>query len=204
MGFDQVLLLASACFVAMASPGPGVFAVVSRSMAIGSRRTMGFIGGMVLGDLVLLGLAMSGLAAVATVLGDVFQILTYLAAAYLIHLGVGCWRHATNAASLPSPSPSPSNARGFVGGFAITLSNPKTILFYMAFLPAFVDLSHLTLPDTVLVALVVGGVLFGVMTTYSVASATARALFRSPRALMILNRTAACLMVATGLFIAFR
>ncbi|MFD1625689.1 LysE family translocator [Azospirillum griseum] len=200
MGFDQVLLLASACFVAMASPGPGVFAVVSRSLAIGYRRNMPFIGGMVLGDLVLLGLAMSGLAAVASVLGDAFRILTYLAAGYLVYLGIGCWRHAADPAVLPSSS----NARGFASGVAITLSNPKTILFYMAFLPAFVDLFHLTLPDTMLVALVVGAVLFGVMTSYSIASASARALFRSPRALLILNRCAACLMVGTGLLIALR
>lgn len=200
---EQIVVLAMACLVFMGSPGPGVFAVVSRSLAFGYRRNLGFIGGMVLGDLVLLGLAVSGLATIAAAFGDAFRVLTLIAAAYLVYLGVNTWIVSGRGDGEPTVA-APSDLRGFVSGFTITLSNPKTILFYMAFLPAFVDLGHLSVTGMAIVAVVVGLVLSVVMLSYSFASSAARDLFRSRRAVLILNRGAACLMVAAGIVLAVR
>lgn len=207
MGLETYAILAAAFLVAMATPGPGVAAVVSRALAFGVRRNLAFIAGMVLGDLVLLGMAIAGLAALASAFEAVFLLLKYAAAGYLIYLGVRMWRAPADARELPDvPARSGRReaVRGFVGGLLLTLSNPKTILFYMALLPAFVDLAGLGLTEGLTIAALVVGILTAVMLAYAMASSQARRLFRSPRAVRALNRTTGSVMIGAGVAVATR
>lgn len=202
MSAGDLLLMAGACLYFMASPGPGVFAVVARSLAMGCRRNLGFIGGMVVGDLVLLALAIGGLAAVAQAFEGLFAVLRFAAAGYLIWLGIRTWRAPVTVAEMPPVEG--AQLRGFASGLAMTLSNPKTILFYMAFLPAFVDLTRVTATDAALMAGIIVVVLSGVLLAYSLAAARARHLFRSAKALKALNQGAGTLMIGAGVAVAAR
>lgn len=207
MSFEHFAILAVAFLVAMATPGPGVAAVVSRSMAFGVRRNLSFIAGMILGDLTLLAMAIAGLAALAAAFESLFQVLRFAAAGYLVYLGVRMWRDRGKGIDLPAPQSGErrrDTVRGFVGGLLLTLSNPKTILFYMALLPAFVDLTRLGLGDALIIAGLVAVILFAVMLAYAVASAQARRLFRSPRAITVLNRTTGGMMIGAGVAVATR
>lgn len=203
MSATDFLLMAGTCLYFMASPGPGVFAVVARSLAMGCRRNLGFIGGMVVGDLVLLALAIGGLAAVAHAFEGLFTVLRLAAAGYLIWLGIRTWRAPVTVADTLPPVEG-AQLRGFASGLAMTLSNPKTILFYMAFLPAFVDLTTVTATDAVLMAAIVVGVLSCVLLGYSLTASRARHLFRSARALKTLNQGAGTLMIGAGVAVAVR
>lgn len=203
MNATDFLLMAGTCLYFMASPGPGIFAVVAQSLAMGCRRNLGFIAGMVVGDLVLLALAIGGLAAVAHAFEGLFTVLRLAAAGYLIWFGIRTWR-APVAAVDTLPPVEGSQLRGFASGLAMTLSNPKTILFYMAFLPAFVDLTKVTASDAALMAAIVVSVLSCVLLGYSLAASRARQLFRSTRALKALNQGAGTLMISAGVAVATR
>ncbi|CAO3452979.1 hypothetical protein [Azospirillum argentinense] len=197
------LLMAGACLYFMATPGPGIFAVVARSLAVGWRRNLGFLAGIVVGDLVLLALALGGLAAVAHALEELFTLLRFAAAGYLVWLGIRTWRAPVTLGGDP-PEAEGAQLRGFASGLALTLSNPKTILFYMAFLPAFVDLTRVSATDAVLMAGIVVGVLSVVLLTYALAASRARHLFRSERAMKRLNQGAGTLMIGAGVAVATR
>lgn len=205
MTFQALIAFALACFVFMASPGPGVFATIARALAFGFKSTMPFILGIALGDLVYFLFAIFGLAFVANVMGDAFVVIRWAGAAYLIYLGVKAWRQKP---SLPGDSISDvargGEMRAFMGGLFLTLGNPKAILFYMTFLPTFVDLEHLTMADGSLMATIVVVVLLVVVCGYAAMAAKARRLFRTERNIRHLNRGAGSLMIGAGVFVALK
>ena len=203
MSIETIIALALASFVMMASPGPGTLATVGRGLAHGLGRTLSFILGIVAGDLVYLFLAIFGLAALANAYGEVFVIIRWAGAAYLIYLGVKAWR----APAVPLESVSVEAARpvrDFMGGLSLTLGNPKVILFYTAFLPTFIDLTTLKGTDITIIAVVVSGVLFFTLAGYAWLADRSRKTFRSKRAVRIMNRSAGTVMIGAGAVIATR
>lgn len=193
----SVIGLAGAMLVLAITPGPGVFATVARALASGVGHAAVVVLGIVTGDLFFLLLAIFGLATIAQWLGDLFSIVKYLGAAYLVWLGVQLWRAAPGAVRLKGVSEL-SWMTNFSSGLVITLGNPKVILFYLGFLPTFVDLTQLTSWDIAIVAAVVSVVLGGVLMGYAFAADRARAAFTSVRAERALNRGAGSVMIATG------
>lgn len=199
----SLVLFAAAMFVLAITPGPGVFATVARALASGLRHAAAVVAGIVIGDLLFLVAAVYGLAALAQVLGDLFAFVKYAGAAYLIWLGVGLWRappgkHAIRGVKELSWHSS------LVTGLVITLGNPKVILFYLGFLPTFVDLEQLSPHGVMLIAAVVAVVVGGVLLGYACGAARARRWFRSARAERVLNRGAGGIMIATGAVLASR
>jgi homoserine/homoserine lactone efflux protein len=121
--------------VLVITPGPIVTLVIATGAREGLRAALTTVVGTTLGNALLLAAIAFGLSWVVRNAATLFEILRWIGAAYLIWLGIQAWRHAgeTGAASLP---------RGHVHvwrGFAVALSNPKTIAFFTAFLPQFVD-----------------------------------------------------------------
>jgi threonine/homoserine/homoserine lactone efflux protein len=121
--------------VLVITPGPIVTLVIATGAREGMRAALTTVVGTTLGNALLLAAIAFGLSWVVRNAATLFEILRWIGAAYLIWLGIQAWRHAgeTGAASLP---------RGHVHvwrGFAVALSNPKTIAFFTAFLPQFVD-----------------------------------------------------------------
>ncbi|MCP3953528.1 MAG: LysE family translocator, partial [Desulfobacterales bacterium] len=97
-----------------------------------------------------------------------------------------------------------SGKQRFLGGLFITLGNPKAILFYVGFLPTFMDLGSLTTGDVLVVACLVTVVLALVMGVYAYFASRARTVFTKPRALRNLNRGAGTIMIGAGAVIATR
>jgi len=96
------------------------------------------------------------------------------------------------------------NSLSFLQGFLISASNPKVILFYIAFLPTFMDITALSHADIALASvLTVIALMIGLMTIAAFA-ASARRWFQSERAVKNLNRSAGSIMVSAGLFLASR
>ena len=198
---------AGAMFILAITPGPGVFATVARALASGFAHAAVVVLGIVLGDLLFLLLAIYGLAAVAQLLGGFFSLVKLGGAAYLVWLGMKLWRSksvATTATATATAIEETSWSANLISGLLITLGNPKVILFYLGFLPAFVDLTNLNTADVLIIAGVVSLVLGTTMLGYAYAAARARALFRSPEAKSLLNRTSGGVMIATGAVLATR
>ena len=192
-----VMALAGAMLVLAVTPGPGVFATVARALASGFSHAAIVVAGIVVGDLIFLLLAIYGLAIVAEVLGGLFSVVKYIGGAYLIWLGWKIWHSAGSPVQLKGVKELSWRAN-FLSGLVITLGNPKVILFYLGFLPTFVDLQQLTHMDVLTAATVVSVVLASVLLSYAYMASRARQLFAEERAAKRLNRTAGGVMMATG------
>lgn len=190
-------LFAGAMFALALTPGPGVFATVATALASGFSRAAMVALGIVAGDLLFLMAAVFGLGALAEWMGGLFTIVKWLSAAYLIWLGIKLWRSEPSDPEASNQATASAKA-SFTNGLFITLGNPKVILFYLGFLPAFVDLSSLTATDVTVIAVVVSLVLGATMLGYAYAASSARRLFQTPRAKNVLNRASGSVMIATG------
>lgn len=205
MSIQLLLALGAASFVWMVAPGPGVFATVARTMAFGFRSSLPFIAGIVLGDIVYLTFAIFGLAFIAGILGELFIAVRWAGAAYLIYLGVKAWRQPVRVFdTAAAPTVPRDGMRAFAGGLFLTLGNPKAIVFYLSFLPAFTNLAHITVADGLAIATTVLGVLACVLIGYALAASRVRRLFRTERAVRYINRGAGAVMIGAGCAIAVR
>lgn len=200
------LVFAIALSIAVATPGPGIFAVTSCAIGRGFRDAVALTCGIVVGDLIFFLLAALGMTALAHSMGDLFLYVKFAGAAYLVWLGVKLWRARVETA--PDGRPLPARQRGFwrnaLAGTALTLGNPKTIAFYAGLLPTFVDLEHLTAGDAALMMLIMLPVVGGIPTAYAYAAARARRFLNNPRRVRLMNRTAGTMMIGSGIAVAAR
>ena len=127
-----------ASFLLAVSPGPGVLYIVTRSLTQGRRFGLASVAGVALGNLGNAIGASIGLAAVFAVSALAFTVVKYLGAIYLVYLGVQAMRAPRVEGDAPVPAPV-SLARIFRDGFLVALLNPKTAIFFAAFLPQFMN-----------------------------------------------------------------
>ncbi len=155
---SSLMLFMTGAIVLLLIPGPAVLYILSRS--IGQGRPAGLVSamGIAVGSLFHVAAATLGLTALLVSSASAFQVVKYAGAAYLIYLGIRTLR--SSDPHLPEPSAGQRSLRGIFGqGVVVNLLNPKTALFFLAFLPQFVDpgRGHATLQILEL------GVLFSLM-----------------------------------------
>jgi threonine/homoserine/homoserine lactone efflux protein len=192
--------------LAVASPGPGVAAIVARSLSRGTQGAPAFIAGFLIGDLVWFTVAATGLAALAQSAYTVFVAVKYAGVAYLLYLSYRMW---TTAAKPPvadgdEVDPSQKPARLFLTTLSLTMGNPKTMVFFLALLPTVVKLETLTVGGFFEIATVICVVLPAVLGAYVYAAARARKFLQSPRAIRMVNRGGATAMAGAAVVIASR
>jgi homoserine/homoserine lactone efflux protein len=136
MALSVYLAFLAACIVVMIVPGPSVTLIVANSLRHGRRAGLLNVAGGQLGLAIVAAIALMGLASLIAAMGAWFAWVRLAGAAYLIWLG---WKLLT--ASGESADAAPRKPRGgfFVQGLAVALSNPKTLLFFGAFFPQFMD-----------------------------------------------------------------
>ncbi|WP_419797123.1 MAG: LysE family translocator [Terasakiella sp.] len=201
---ESALTFFLAIFIFGITPGPGVFAILARAMIDGSRACFMLSLGMVISDIVYLIAACLGLATIATHWGELFSIIRIVGAIYLFYLGWKMWTAPVNIDAAPTKGSKKGHGLSFLQGFLISASNPKVILFYIAFLPTFMDLSTLQANDILLACiLTLIGLMLGLMLIAGFAS-RARRLFTSQKAIKRLNRSAGSLMIGAGAFLLSR
>jgi threonine/homoserine/homoserine lactone efflux protein len=188
--------------LAVATPGPGVAAVLARSLVRGSRGAPAFIAGFLVGDLVWFTLAATGLAAIAERAQVVFVILKYAGAVYLLYLAWKLWTARPQPVEAREMLPTQSSSDLFLGSLALTLGNPKTMVFFLALLPSVVDLSALGVSGFLEIAMAIVVLLPLVLGCYVLAAARAREFFRSTRAIRALNRSAGTAMAGAAVAVA--
>jgi threonine/homoserine/homoserine lactone efflux protein len=202
MNVAALVLFGSTLLVAAASPGPGIAALVARVIGRGPDGAIAFAGGLILGDLVWLAVAILGLAVVAQTFHEVFLVIKYVGAAYLVYLAYRMWTAPVAPHDVAADRRREGRGRLFLAGLALTLGNPKVVAFYLALLPNLIDLTRvgfLGYVELASVSIVILTLVFGV---YIAAAARARALFRSPRALRLLNRAGGTMMAGAAVAVA--
>ena len=203
---DLITLLAFtiAYVVAVLVPGPGVAAIVARALGGGFWSAVPMVVGILLGDLVYLAFALFGLAAITTYFGPVFVVIRWAGALYLLYIAWKFWTAKPGAEQL-GPKRGESKLRTFASGFALTMGNPKTIVFYLALLPTVVPLDRpiTALGATELTTIVVV-VLLAIGSGYAALAALARELFTSAKAIRRMNKTAGAIMAGAAAFVVAR
>jgi len=200
----SVETFALAIFVFAITPGPGTFALLARALSSGAFACLPMTFGMAISDIIYLVLATFGLSAIAENYSGLFTAIRFIGAAYLLYLGWKMWTANVDTHFDKSNSKAKSWFSGFIQGFLISASNPKVILFYIAFLPTFIDLTTLTHKDIILVSFIT---LFALMTglmMVSIAASRVRQYLKSKSALKRLNQTAGSIMIGAGLFLVYR
>jgi threonine/homoserine/homoserine lactone efflux protein len=145
---SSLIAFVIASVVLAITPGPAVFYIVTRSLSQGRRAGLASVGGVALGNLGNSIGASVGLAALFAISSLAFWVVKYAGAAYLIYLGVKALRRPSETTEAPRPGSS-RPAVIFRDGFIVALLNPKTTLFFSAFLPQFLDQHSSTIVQSV-------------------------------------------------------
>jgi threonine/homoserine/homoserine lactone efflux protein len=192
--FAAFLLITS---IMVITPGPIVTLVIATGASQGLRAAFTTVVGTTLGNAILLTAIAFGLSFVLKHAATLFEILRWAGAAYLIWIGIQAWRHAGESSAAVAP-------RGHVHfwrGFAVALSNPKTIAFFTAFLPQFVDPS-LPVDRQLVVMCTVTVVLAACMDAgWAVAAGLGRAWFMTSWRAKLLGRLSGVALIGGGLWL---
>lgn len=197
MTLGTFLAFLAASGILLLIPGPTVLLVVSYALGQGLRTALPIAIGVALGDFTAMTLSMLGLGALLAASGAVFTLLKWLGAAYLIWLGVKLWRAGGRLDAAPKCDATPP-LRMLLHAFMVTALNPKSLTFFIAFLPQFLDrnadfLTQMLILEASFLALALGNVV-----GYALVASRARALMRNPRAVTFANRLGGSLLIGAG------
>lgn len=205
MSLYGLLVFSAVYFLAVASPGPGVAAVIARSLAKGTRGAPAFIAGFLIGDLIWFAFAATGLAALAQSAHAVFVVVKYAGAAYLLYLAYKLWTAPPAAVSdEPEMEAGQKPVQLFLGSLALTLANPKTMIFFLALLPTVVPLEQLTLLGFAEMVVAISFLLPLTLGAYVLLAARARRVFKSATAVRRINRGTGAAMACAAVAVATR
>ncbi|MDW6021802.1 LysE family translocator [Mesorhizobium sp. BAC0120] len=203
MSLTSLLIFAGALIVAAGSPGPSIAALVARIISRGWRDVLPFLAAMWVGEGIWLSLAVFGLAFVAQTFHYAFVVVKWIGVAYLAWLAWKMWTApvAVREGELPKND---SAAKLFFAGMAVTLGNPKIMMFYLALLPTIIDLNSVTVLGWAELTITMVLVLITVDVAWAAAASQARRLLRSAPAMKIANRISAGTMAGAAAAIAAR
>ncbi|CDZ55583.1 LysE family translocator [Neorhizobium galegae] len=202
MSLEHWLAFVAASSVLLAIPGPTILLVISYALSHGRKVASATVAGVALGDFTAMTASMLGLGALLATSAALFTVLKWVGAAYLIYLGIKLWRAPVSerAADLGEAEvTSVKPFKIFLHTYVVTALNPKSIVFFVAFLPQFLDLSQ-----PLFFQIVVFEVTFLVLATlnatlYGLLASMARNTIRKPKVQRIVNRTGGSLMIGAGL-----
>jgi len=200
MSLEHWLAFAVASQILLVIPGPTVLLVISYALGYGRRPAAAIVAGVALGDLTSITASMLGLGAILATSAEIFTVLRLAGGAYLIWLGIKLWRapvtaESDDAAAVPMARP----GRMFAHAYAVTALNPKSIVFFVAFVPQFLDAARPLGPQMALLAATFVGLATLNATLYALLAASARRTLRAPSARQAVNRVGATLLMAAGL-----
>ena len=201
MPIETWLAFVAASAVLLAIPGPTILLVISYALGHGRKIASATVAGVALGDFTAMTASMLGLGALLATSATLFTVLKWIGAAYLIYLGIKLWRAPASSrvtmeeGSVPSERP----FRIFLHTYVVTALNPKSIMFFVAFLPQFLDLTR-----PLFVQMAIFETTFLVLATlnatlYALLASLARNQIRKPQVQRIVNRTGGSLMIGAGL-----
>ena len=197
---QNLLAFALVSALLIAVPGPSVLFVVGRSLALGRRGGLLSVLGNAGGELVQIAGVALGLGVILAESVLLFTVVKFAGAAYLIYLGIQAVRHRRGSPAGPGPSRSATTRRILGEGFVVGASNPKSVVFFVAVLPQFVDHASGAIP----VQLALLGATFLAIalvsdSVWALAAGTARQWFaRSPRRVAAVTTTGGVMMIGLG------
>jgi len=120
-------------------PGPTIILVISQAVTHGRKSVVPLATGVVLGDFTAMTLSLLGLGAIMTASAALFSLFKWIGAIYLVYLGIKLWRANPNSSSIQHEKADASPRSLFKSSYIVTALNPKSIAFFVAFLPQFIS-----------------------------------------------------------------
>ena len=200
MDLLTLLSLMIATFVYAISPGPGLFAVLAISTRFGPIPAIWVSIGHTVGDIIYVALAMLALNALAEVINESMLYVKILGASYLIFIGYQQFR--SKGISFEPSSKKSSVIKLLIAGFVVGVTNPKTIIFYLSFLPIFIDLNNLTLNTEVQVIVAIGLTVFFVLSLANILGVRLRRYIENPDSIRRINQVTGVTMILDGASVA--
>ncbi len=193
------LAFVAATLVLLFIPGPTVTLVVGYAMARGRASAVATALGVALGDFTAMTLSLLGMGALLSASAALFTAVKLAGAAYLLYLGYKLWTAPVgDAADAAAPGQVSTHRQMLWHAFAVTALNPKSILFFVAFVPQFIDKSIAFGPQVAI--LVATFVVLAVVNAlaYALLAAQARTMLRRPSVLRVVNRTGGGILMGAG------
>jgi threonine/homoserine/homoserine lactone efflux protein len=198
MSIYGLLTFCAVYTLAVATPGPGIAAVIARSLAHGFKGAPAFVAGFIVGDLVWFAIAATGLAALAKTAETVFVGIKWAGVAYLLYLAWKLWTAPAERVAVVEGDQRQHGWRAFAASLMLTLANPKAILFFLALLPTVVDLTTMNALSFIEISLAIVILMPLVLFSYVFLAARARQLFTTPKAVRRLNRSSGLAMAGAA------
>lgn len=150
MNIESYIPFVLATTLILIIPGPTIILVISQAVAHGRKSVVPLVAGVLAGDFAAMTLSLLGLGAVLSTSATLFEIFKWIGALYLFYLGIKLWRSKPKKLSAQGSAKKTSARSLFQSSFIVTALNPKSIAFFVAFLPQFINstkpaLSQLTL-----------------------------------------------------------
>ena len=191
------LAFVAATIVMLVIPGPTILLVISYALTQGKRVALAMAAGVALGDFVAMTASLAGLGALLLASATLFTVLKWVGAAYLVYLGIRLWRSKPH---LPDTDVAPLAGHGIFGhAFLVTALNPKSIAFFIAFVPQFIDKSAPLWPQLVIIEATFVTLAALNALVVALAADQLRLRIRRPSVLRAMNRTGAGFLVGMGL-----
>lgn len=201
MNYEILFAFLIGMIILAASPGPGVFASVAKAISEGFVASLYLIGGLVVGDIIYLVLAIIGMSTIAIALGEFFFTVKIIGGIYLIYLGYKSFTTKGAIKKIDKNKTSKSKWQNFITGFLVTLGNPKPILFYASVLPTLINFEEVKFAEIFMMVFLIALVSFVVVGGYAYFASLGRKFITNTRIEKRINRASGVVMGATGTYI---
>jgi len=200
MSFETWLAFIAAATVVLVIPGPTILTVISYSISHGRRANIPLVAAVALGDSTSLVFSLLGLGVLLATSVFWFTVIKIIGGLYLLYLGVGLLRAGGNRTEFSTPVCPDSTWKLFANTYLVTALNPKSIMFFVAFLPHFINHTSRVTPQLWLLAIT-----FVILATvnsalYAMFATSARRLLSSPRAQKRFNIAGGSLLSIAGVW----
>jgi threonine/homoserine/homoserine lactone efflux protein len=200
MGIELWLAFVAASVIMLIIPGPTILTVISYSVAHGRKANVPLVAAVALGDSTALLLSLLGLGALLATSAFWFTAIKWAGGLYLLYLGIKLLRAGVSASPVHEPAAPESRWRLFANTYLVTALNPKGILFFVAFLPQFLNSTTPAAQQLWILGITFVALATLNATLYAVFAASARKLLASPRAQRRFHLAGGSLLSAAGVW----
>ncbi|HUS55338.1 MAG TPA: LysE family translocator [Thermohalobaculum sp.] len=203
MSLEIWIAFALASGLLLAIPGPTVMLVVSYALGRGRESAWATVPGVALGDFTAMTVSLAGAGAVLATSATLFTILNLCGAAYLFWLGIGLWRATPEKLTLDGGTSAPKDLRRmFWNTYVVTALNPKSIMFFIAFVPQFTVTDAPLVPQFAILIVTFVGLAAANTVLWAVLVGEMHQRFEQPATLKLINRAGGGILIGAGVLTA--
>jgi threonine/homoserine/homoserine lactone efflux protein len=173
--------------------------VIAQAVSHGKKSVLPLVAGVLCGDFVAMSLSLLGLGAVLATSATLFLILKWLGVIYLVYLGIKTWKEKPKVDTASFKNTNVSKANMFKSSFVVTALNPKGIIFFVTFLPQFINPESEALPQLFILMFTFLGVVSITITSFALLSGVVSHKFQNDQARRRLNRIGGGALIGAGL-----